>query len=110
MIFMPNASRALLPRARLYIAAHGAALTNMIFMPEQSSVLEIPPEGCNATVFKSLASACSLRYHLVLTKGDWFSPFVANVTTVAQVLDSVQARMRLEDGGGVRLPFSAEDL
>ncbi|CAI5531545.1 unnamed protein product [Closterium sp. Naga37s-1] len=103
-------ARALLSRARLYIAAHGAALTNMIFMPEQSSVLEIRPEGCHATVFESLASACSLRYHLVLTKGDWFSPFVANVRSVAQVFDAVQARMRKEDGGGARLPFSAEHL
>ncbi|CAI5480798.1 unnamed protein product [Closterium sp. Yama58-4] len=96
-------ARALLSRARFYIASLGAALTNMIFMPEQSSVLEIRPEGCDITVFNALASACSLRYHLVLTKGDWGTPIVANVTSVAQVLDSVQARMRKEDGGDVGL-------
>ncbi|CAI7909493.1 unnamed protein product [Closterium sp. NIES-54] len=96
-------ARALFSRARFYIAAHGAALTNMIFMPEQSSVLEIRPEGCNIIVFNTLASACSLRYHLVLTKGDWDSPIVANVTSVSRVLDSVQARMRKEDGGDVGL-------
>ncbi|CAI5960851.1 unnamed protein product [Closterium sp. NIES-65] len=96
-------ARALLSRARFYIAAHGAALTNMIFMPEQSSVLEIRPEECGITVFNALASACSLRYHLLLTKGDWDSPIVANVTSVAQVTDSVHARMRKEDGGYVGL-------
>ncbi|CAI5491966.1 unnamed protein product [Closterium sp. Naga37s-1] len=90
-------ARALLSRARFYVAAHGAALTNMVFMPERSSVLEIRPEASEVTVFNFLASACSLRYHLVFTKGDSSSSIVANVTSVARVLDSVRARMRKED-------------
>ncbi|CAI5519889.1 unnamed protein product [Closterium sp. Naga37s-1] len=60
-------ARALLMRARLYTAGHGAALTNMIFMPEKASLLEIRPQGCPVPVYNGLASACSLQYHLVFT-------------------------------------------
>ncbi|CAI7925982.1 unnamed protein product, partial [Closterium sp. NIES-54] len=55
-------------------------------MPERSSVLEIRPEASEVTVFNFLASACSLRYHLVFTKGDSSSSIVANVTSVARWL------------------------
>ncbi|GJP40936.1 hypothetical protein CLOM_g597 [Closterium sp. NIES-68] len=101
-------ARELFRRTRLYIAGHGAALTNMIFMPEEASVLEIRPEGCHVTVFHLLASACSLRYHLVFSQGDWFSPAVANVTSVARVLDTVHARFHEEDAGGKGSNFARD--
>ncbi|CAI5988711.1 unnamed protein product [Closterium sp. NIES-65] len=90
-------------QACLYIAAHGAALANMVFMPEESSVLEIRPEGCHVIVYHALARACSLRYHLIFSKGDWFSLIVDNMTNVAEVLDSLHARIQKEDNGGVSL-------
>ncbi|CAI5480802.1 unnamed protein product [Closterium sp. Yama58-4] len=93
-------ARALLMRARLYIAGHGAALTNMIFMPEKASLLEIRPQGCPVPVYNGLASACSLRYHLVFSQGTCLSTVVANVTSVARVLDGIHARFQTEDNGG----------
>ncbi|CAI7909448.1 unnamed protein product [Closterium sp. NIES-54] len=93
-------ARALFMRARLYIASHGAGFTNMIFMPEQASVLEIRPQRCPTHVFNGLAAACSLRYHLVFSQGNCSSTVVVNVTSVARVLVSVQAKFQTEDGGG----------
>ncbi|CAI5480805.1 unnamed protein product [Closterium sp. Yama58-4] len=93
-------ARALFRRARLYIASHGAALTNMIFMPEHASVFEIRPRDCPTRVYNGLAAACSLRYHLVFSQGHGSSAAVANVTSVAQVLDAVQAKFQSEDDGG----------
>ncbi|CAI5489343.1 unnamed protein product [Closterium sp. Naga37s-1] len=42
-------ARELFQRTRLFVAGHGAALTNLIFMPEKASVLEIRPDGCPVT-------------------------------------------------------------
>ncbi|CAI7756362.1 unnamed protein product, partial [Closterium sp. NIES-53] len=96
----PPSARALFMRARLFIAAHGAALTNMIFMPEKASLLEIRPQKCPTRVFNGLAAACSLQYHLVFSQGTCSSTVVVNVTSVARVLDAMQARFQTEDGGG----------
>ncbi|CAI5531544.1 unnamed protein product, partial [Closterium sp. Naga37s-1] len=93
-------ARALLLRARLYIAGHGAALTNMIFMPEKASLLEIRPKGCPVPVYNGLASACSLRYHLVFSQGNCSSTVVADVASVARVLDAIHDRFQVEDGTG----------
>ncbi|CAI5960849.1 unnamed protein product [Closterium sp. NIES-65] len=93
-------ARVLFLRARLYIASHGAGFTNMIFMPEKASVLEIRPHRCPTHVFNGLAAACSLRYHLVFSQGVCSSSVVANVTSVARVLVAVQAKFQAEDGGG----------
>ncbi|GJP66450.1 hypothetical protein CLOP_g23382 [Closterium sp. NIES-67] len=95
-------ARELFRRARFFIAGHGAALTNMIFMPEGTSVFEIRPEESFVTVFHFLASACSLRYHLVFSKGDRLSTAVADVPRVVQVLDDVHMWFQKEDGSGVR--------
>ncbi|CAI5988709.1 unnamed protein product [Closterium sp. NIES-65] len=93
-------ARALLMRARLYIAGHGAALTNMIFTPEKASLLEIRPQGCPVPVYNGLAAACSLRYHLVFSQGNCSSTVVADVSSVARVLDAIKARFQIEDGEG----------
>ncbi|CAI7798604.1 unnamed protein product [Closterium sp. NIES-54] len=60
-------ARELFRRTRLFIAGHGAALTNLVFMPEKASVLEIRPDGCPVVCYNHLAHASSLVYHLVFS-------------------------------------------
>ncbi|CAI5498311.1 unnamed protein product [Closterium sp. Naga37s-1] len=49
-------ARDLFRRARLYIGGHGAALANMVFMPAQSTVLEVRPNGASPAAADSQAS------------------------------------------------------
>ncbi|CAI5472074.1 unnamed protein product [Closterium sp. Yama58-4] len=92
-------ARALFRRTRLFIASHGASLTNMIFMPEGTTVLEIRPHECFVTVFHLLANACSLSYHVVFSKGNWSSNSVADVPEVTRALEDIQTIFLEEDRG-----------
>ncbi|CAI5969839.1 unnamed protein product [Closterium sp. NIES-65] len=49
-------ARDLFRRTRLFIAGHGAALTNLVFMPERASVLEIRPDKC------AVLATCSVKH------------------------------------------------
>ena len=42
----------------------------MIFMKENTTVLEIRPEGLEDTRYHSLAYACGLNYVLLMGQGD----------------------------------------
>ncbi|CAI6007097.1 unnamed protein product [Closterium sp. NIES-65] len=90
-------ARALFRRTRLFVASHGASLTNMIFMPEGATVLELRPDECPVTVFHLLANACSLSYHVVFGKGNWSSESVANVPRVSRVLEDIRTMFLEED-------------
>ncbi|CAI5501132.1 unnamed protein product [Closterium sp. Naga37s-1] len=90
-------ARALFRRTRLFIASHGASLTNMIFMPEGATVLEMRPDKCPVTVFHLLANACSLSYHVVFGQGNWSSESVANVPRVARALEDIRTMFLEED-------------
>ncbi|CAI5476915.1 unnamed protein product [Closterium sp. Yama58-4] len=54
-------ARSLFLQARLFIAGHGAALANMVFMPFNATVLEIRPDRYDNACYHFLASACGLR-------------------------------------------------
>ncbi|CAI5948302.1 unnamed protein product [Closterium sp. NIES-64] len=70
-------ARELFQRTRLFVAGHGAALTNLIFMPEKASVLEIRPDGCPVVCYNHLAYASSLVYHLVFSHGGCYDTTAA---------------------------------
>ncbi|CAI7756393.1 unnamed protein product, partial [Closterium sp. NIES-54] len=63
-------ARSLFLQARLFVAGHGAALANMVFMPLGATVLEIRPDRYDNACYHFLASACGLQYNLVLGQGD----------------------------------------
>ena len=56
---------ALASRTEILVGVHGAALTNMIFMPEGAHVIELANPGYPSPAFYALASALGLRYWLV---------------------------------------------
>ncbi|CAI7873997.1 unnamed protein product [Closterium sp. NIES-53] len=97
----PAAARELFRRTRLFIAGHGAALMNLVFMPEKASVLEIRPDGCPVVCYNHLAYASSLVYHLVFSHGGCYDIVRANATKVASVLQNINARFDHEDASFV---------
>ena len=59
----------LLAQAKLLISNHGAGLTNMLFMPAGSRVIEFRKENdCINNCYFSLANALGLDYLYLLTK------------------------------------------
>ncbi|GJP30923.1 hypothetical protein CLOM_g7321 [Closterium sp. NIES-68] len=90
-------ARDLFRRTRLFIAGHGAALTNVIFMPEKASVLEIRPDGCEIVCYNHLSYACTLTYHLIFSHGGCYDTVEADIPTVATTLESISRRFGEED-------------
>ncbi|GJP44784.1 hypothetical protein CLOM_g4203 [Closterium sp. NIES-68] len=90
-------ARDLFRRTRLFIAGHGAALTNMIFMPEKASVLEIRPDRCENPCYNHLSYACSLTYHLVFSRGSCQSTVEAHIPTIVATLKLIRRRFDEED-------------
>ncbi|GJP43480.1 hypothetical protein CLOM_g2934 [Closterium sp. NIES-68] len=91
-------ARDLFRRTRLFVAGHGAALTNLIFMPERASVLEIRPDGCANACYNHLSYVSSLIYHLVFSHGGCTDSVQADVTRISPVLQGIKARFESEDG------------
>jgi capsular polysaccharide biosynthesis protein len=59
----------LMQGTKVLLGAHGAGLTNMLFMPAGSVVVEIRKEGdSHNNCFYSLASALGHRYYYVIAK------------------------------------------
>eukprot|EP00270_Netrium_digitus_P010503 TRINITY_DN3265_c0_g1_i6.p1 TRINITY_DN3265_c0_g1~~TRINITY_DN3265_c0_g1_i6.p1 ORF type:complete len:614 (+),score=147.45 TRINITY_DN3265_c0_g1_i6:43-1884(+) len=73
--------------ARLYIGAHGAGMTNLIFMQPGAAILELRPDNYFNGCYHYLADRCNLRYHAVVGEGDFNSMLSVDV---AAVLDMVQ--------------------
>ncbi|GJP38540.1 hypothetical protein CLOM_g22986 [Closterium sp. NIES-68] len=90
-------ARDLFRRTRLFVAGHGAALTNLVFMPEKASILEIRPDECAVVCYNHLSYACSLTYHLVFSRGGCLDTVEANVTQVERVLRDIKTRFDAED-------------
>eukprot|EP00850_Spirogloea_muscicola_P009699 SM000055S18233 [mRNA] locus=s55:152359:155928:- [translate_table: standard] len=82
-------AKLLFHRARLIVGVHGAAFTNMVFMPTNSSVLEIRPRDYRNSCYHHLAEVCELRYYLLLADGNKDSPTSVDVADVVQVLNTV---------------------
>ncbi|GJP45572.1 hypothetical protein CLOM_g4950 [Closterium sp. NIES-68] len=90
-------ARALFRRARLFVGGHGAALSNLIFMPVKSHLLEIRPDECPVKCYNSLAYACSIKYYLLFSKGTCSSTVVADVSRLVRTLKAIATYLRRED-------------
>ena len=91
-----DAGRALFRRTGLLVAPHGAALTNMVFMPLNSSVLEIRPREMIAGCYRQLASVCSLNYFLSLGEGNKSTSLRMNVYDVMRKLNHIKLGLNLD--------------
>ncbi|CAI7795851.1 unnamed protein product [Closterium sp. NIES-53] len=77
-------------RARLFVAGHGAAMANMVFMPANATVLEIRPDKYENACYHHLAYACELRYYLTFGKGDFESQVQVDLGEVFGILQGIK--------------------
>lgn len=86
-------AKELFNRARLYVAVHGAAMTNMIFMPFNGFVFEMRPRLYHNSCYHYLAEVCNQEYYLTFGDGNKDSHTTVNTTEVFEVLDKIARRM-----------------
>ncbi|CAI5460153.1 unnamed protein product [Closterium sp. Yama58-4] len=90
-------ARALFRRTRLFVGGHGAALSNLIFMPVRSHLLEIRPDKCPNRCYNSLSYACSIKYYLLFSNGTCDTTVVADVPRLQRTLNSIARNLKKED-------------
>ncbi|CAI7821798.1 unnamed protein product [Closterium sp. NIES-53] len=66
-------------RALLFIGVHGAALTNLIFMPHNATLLELRPIGMANACYHHLSSVCTVQYYLLLCDGGKDTPVTCHM-------------------------------
>lgn len=77
----------LMNQTKCLIGLHGAGLTNMLFMQEGTSVLELRNEGDSLNnCYFSLASDLNLKYYYQLNKGDSKDTHEVNITVDLSLL------------------------
>jgi capsular polysaccharide biosynthesis protein len=89
----------LMQGTKVLLGAHGAGLTNMLFMPAGSVVVEIRKEGdSHNNCFYSLASALGHRYYYAIakssaSKGEKYEYFAENFVVDVAHLSTVLRRV-----------------
>ncbi|EPZ32766.1 Glycosyltransferase AER61 domain-containing protein [Rozella allomycis CSF55] len=72
----PYEIKTILSKAKLLIGVHGAGLTNMIFLSEKASIIQIYPYGMkideNGIIYKRLAKSLNLNYY------EWYNKHINN--------------------------------
>lgn len=79
----------LFQRTLLYIAPHGAGMTNVIFMKSGAAVLEIMPIKLVNPCYHFLSDRCKLDYYLLYGNGNFTSPLEANFTQVGELAKTI---------------------
>lgn len=96
------AAKKLFNRAALFVGAHGAGLSLMVFMPSGSVVIELRPSGMrNNRCFRRLAQSCDLQFTVMTTRGAKYSRLSADVTRLTKRLES--AKKYLQDSKKISL-------
>ena len=85
-------------RARLFFAAHGAGLSNMVFLPLNATVFEIHPNSFPNGCYRTLAFACDLQYHLLVGEGGKHTVLLPQMEDVRKNLVHIRQRFGCEDG------------
>ncbi|PZX56664.1 glycosyltransferase family 61 protein [Algoriphagus chordae] len=82
----------LMSETKILVSLHGAALTNMIFLPEESKVVELRNQGDSISqCYFNLANALDLPYYYTLNQGDSkdsiMSDFTVDIEALKKLLD-----------------------
>ena len=88
-----NESQQLFKRARAFISPHGALLTNLLFMPPGSAVLEIRPRLFDNNVYHYLAFIAELPYFMVYAEGAKNTDLKVDLGELQGVMEMVLARV-----------------
>ncbi|MDN3205362.1 glycosyltransferase family 61 protein [Algoriphagus sediminis] len=80
----------LMSETETLVCLHGAALTNMLFLPDNASVVELRNVGDSINqCYFNLASALNLKYYYTLNKGDSKNTISTNFTIDLESLEEV---------------------
>lgn len=83
----------LFANARIIVAAHGTALTNVLFCQPGATVIEISPADYVQSVFFWMVKKMGLGYdYLIGSRGDVRQNFSADVSTLRQKVESLLSR------------------
>ena len=86
----------LMAETRLLVSLHGAALTNMIFLPEGAKVLELRNEGDSfSQCYFNLTSALDIPYFYTLNKGSNKATILADFEIDLQALEQALEAMEV---------------
>lgn len=78
----------LMAETKLLACLHGAALTNILFLPKEAKVLELRNIGDSKTqCYFNLASALELEYYYTLNKGDHLDTIMTDFTIDLNALE-----------------------
>lgn len=84
----------LMAETKLLACLHGAALTNILFLPKEAKVLELRNIGDSKTqCYFNLASALELDYYFTLNKGDHRDTIMTDFTIDLNALESTIDRI-----------------
>mgnify|MGYP000283032622 CR=1 FL=1 len=80
----------LMSETKILVCLHGAALTNMLFLPDDASVVELRNVGDDINqCYFNLASALDLKYYYTLNEGDSSNTIATNFTIDLESLEEV---------------------
>ncbi|MFC3879375.1 glycosyltransferase family 61 protein [Algoriphagus namhaensis] len=80
----------LMSETKVLAGLHGAALTNMLFLPDHASVIELRNKQDSITqCYFNLASALELPYYYTLNEGDSKNTIVTDFTVDLEALEEV---------------------
>lgn len=80
----------------VFVATHGAGLTNMVYMPYRSAIVEVVPDGYRNLCFGHLAATLGFDYHMLLGEGSKHTALKVNIDLVVQEVE--QAARRFTSG------------
>ena len=87
------AAMKLFRKTRLLIGPHGAAFTNMVFMPLNASVFEMRPRGWPKGCYRQLAAVCSLQYFSVWGEGNKTTTLTLDLVDVKAKLEHIRSHL-----------------
>lgn len=80
----------LMAETKILVGLHGAALTNMIFMPAGQTVVELRNmNDCTSNCYFNLAATLGHHYYYTLNQGDHEDTIMANFTINLQALEEI---------------------
>ena len=95
--------------AKLLIGAHGAGLTNMVYMDKNSTVVEFPMNPHSDRTFGYMCESLGLNYWIVPDLDSrYYGTYEATETSIANVISLIRAV--LERQGLGHLLISREEL
>ena len=85
----------LMCETKTLVSLHGAALTNMIFLPENSEVIELRNHGDSKTnCYFNLANALGLKYYYTLNKGNCADSITTDFTIDLKALEILICQLK----------------